>query len=113
MSLAPPDVRSSSGFSASQPGAKRIGTFQPEGMLVRDPPFGLDQAAWLDREPVLSAADLSPNQTGRLEDGDVARNACKGDRERLSQVADACIAGSEGNQQGSPGGMRERAKGAI
>lgn len=82
-------------------------------MLLGNPAFRLQQAAWLDRQPVFPAADLAAHQARRLQDGDMSGDSGEGHRERLRKVGDPGIAGPKGDEEGTPRGMREGREGPI
>jgi quinol monooxygenase YgiN len=62
---------------------------------------------------VLTAAYLPVDETGRLEHGDVSRDAGEGHRKGVSQVLDASVAGPQGDEQRPSGGIGQGRIGAI
>lgn len=61
----------------------------------------------LDGNPVLSAADLPSDQTGRLEDADVAGHPGEGHGDGAGKIADAGIASLQREQECAPSGVGE------
>lgn len=62
---------------------------------------------------MFSSADLAPDQTGRLEDADVARHAGERHGQRIGEVGDPGVTGPQGHQEGASGGIGERGVGVI
>jgi hypothetical protein len=82
-------------------------------MLVGDPPFGFHEAAWLDRKPMLSAANLSANESGRLEHRDVTGNSSEAHRKRVSEIANSGITRTKRDKECAPSRMGKCRKGAV
>ena len=81
--------------------------------MFGDPVLRLQKAAWLNRQPVLAATDVAADEGGRLQDGDVSRDAGERHLERFGEVGDTGVTGAEGDQERPPGRVGQGREGPV